>query len=127
MQVKQESIPVGCVPPSFLVAGGLPNSLPPPSPPMQTPARCTRLPWIQNPLYADLPEDRLPPTPVNRMTYTCKYITLPETSLRVVKIYGFRNQKNIVETTDLCIPGCAVQGRLGENDVNSTMLPHFRD
>ena len=44
---KQDSIPIGCVPPTFLVpAGG--SAQPPvgrPSSPMQTP--CTKTPWMQ--------------------------------------------------------------------------------
>ena len=62
----QVSIPVGCVPPTFLVGGGLPT------PYGQTP-------WKQTPPDADpsLDVGHPPALPRNRMTHTCKNITLP--------------------------------------------------
>ena len=76
--VQQQSIPVGCVSPAFLVlAGGLPTP-------------CTQTPppqWMQtDPLDAGHVtcdacwEAALRPTSVNRKTDTCKNVTLPQTS-----------------------------------------------
>ena len=51
---KQESIPVGCVPPAFLIPGGLPN-------PLETDPLCRQTPWRQTPTPVGRPPvGRLP-------------------------------------------------------------------
>ena len=72
-KIKQECIPVGCVPPAAVaVPGGAPPCTPPgtrhPHPPDQAPPREQAPP---------LPREQVPP-PVDRITDACENITLPQ-------------------------------------------------
>ena len=76
---KQESIPVGCVPPALYHTRGisLTETLPPGQRPPAGQTSLDRDPPVQRPLDREPPGQR---PPVNRMTDTCKNITLLQTS-----------------------------------------------
>ena len=74
IRIKQECIPVGCVPPAAVAVGGSPSGTPrdqtPPGP-------------GQNPTL-----------PMNRITDTCKNITFPQLRLRAVIMTNFYSVHN---------------------------------
>ena len=94
---KQESIPVGCVPPAFVAGGLVPfypltqtrHPLPGPYPlPLRPDPPGTRPHWDQIP-------------PVNRLPDTCKNITFPKLRLRAVKILITKMRSSRMRTTRL--------------------------
>ena len=90
-QTKQECIPVGCVPPTLYILGGVSDTDPPGQRPPWTETPCDRdLPWTETPvtetpLGQNPSPDRIPPlTETNLLpgqTDACENIALPQTSL----------------------------------------------
>ena len=77
VSVKQESIPVGCAPPTFLVRGKVPDQPPmdaDPRPPLKAPLLVDSPVSRPSPSDADLPIDSLPLP--HGQTNTCENITL---------------------------------------------------
>ena len=72
--VKQECMPVGCVPPAcWCIPGGAP-------------------PWQRPPCHVTCDASWNRDPPVNRMTHRCKNITLPQTSFTGGKYYHLYNK-----------------------------------
>ena len=67
---KKESIPVGCISPAFPSSGAC---------------------W-----EANLPYQCMPPSPVNRITYRCKNINLPQTGGQH-DLFQFKNEFNFTK------------------------------